>query len=162
MSLCYTKKTQPALWTTVANATPVRGPAKREPKRFIRSISTHRQFTSREYAKEARAFVAAAVDRGERCPVFAAFDRLPPEVQKFLTFALAGSRKPDNLSKVHHSRGRAGALLMDKRHWLAVSKWGHRAIGAFPIVAREFGWLCAVGQWNSPETSTKQGEESSK
>lgn len=156
MSLRYAKKTRPALWTTVVGASPVRGPAKREPRRFIRSVSVRRQSTSREYAREARAFVAAAIARGERCPVFAAFNRLPVEVQRFLTFARAGSRKPDNLSECHHSKGRAGTLLMDKRHWIAVSRWGHRAIGAFPAVARAFGWLGGVGTWNNQNEPKSQ------
>src|SRR5947207_1738497 len=50
-------------------------------------------------------------------------------------------------SAVHHVRGRAGALLLDERFWLAVSQRGHRWIHDQPEAARELGLLCEAGKW---------------
>lgn len=51
---------------------------------------------------------------------------------------------------VHHTRGRAGELLLDERFWLAVSRMGHDWIQKNPDKARAKGWLCERGQWNKP------------
>jgi hypothetical protein len=59
------------------------------------------------------------------------------------------------VDQVHHKRGRLGPLLIDERHWLAVSQKGHDLIHANPVLARAHGWLCAPGQWN---TSPKDAE----
>lgn len=103
-----------------------------------------RQVRSAEYAAKARAFVAAAVARGETCPVVAAV----PELRGGFRYGWPVSGK---LNEVHHTRGRAGALLTDERFWVAVSKQGHRWIHAHPAEARRRGWLCEAGKWNTPE-----------
>lgn len=51
---------------------------------------------------------------------------------------------------VHHTRGRAGTLLIDKRFWKAVSREGHNWINANPLDARKRGLICERGLWNSP------------
>ena len=53
-------------------------------------------------------------------------------------------------TQCHHTRGRRGALLLDKRFWVAVSDAGHRWIESNPDKARALGLLCAKGQWNTP------------
>lgn len=52
-------------------------------------------------------------------------------------------------TQCHHTRGRRGALLLDKRHWVAVSDAGHRWVETNPDKARALGLLCAKGQWNT-------------
>lgn len=49
---------------------------------------------------------------------------------------------------VHHSRGRAGALLLETRFWIPLCRRHHEWIGAHPRAAREVGLLAEVGQWN--------------
>jgi len=51
-------------------------------------------------------------------------------------------------TQVHHSRGRAGTLLLDVRYWKAVCSGAHEWIGAQPQDARRTGFLCAKGDWN--------------
>ena len=51
---------------------------------------------------------------------------------------------------VHHTRGRAGTLLLDERFWLPVCRGAHRFIQENPAEARRLGLLCGVGQWNTP------------
>lgn len=53
-------------------------------------------------------------------------------------------------TQCHHTRGRRGALLLDKRFWVAVSDAGHRWIHSNPQEARSLGLLCDKGQWNTP------------
>lgn len=48
---------------------------------------------------------------------------------------------------IHHTRGRSGRLLNDRRFWLAVSREGHKQIHLNPKWAREKGFLCPIGQW---------------
>lgn len=58
--------------------------------------------------------------------------------------------------EVHHTSGRIGQLLNDQSKWLAVSTQGHRWIHMNIKEAREFGWICPHGQWNStPRTKNK-------
>lgn len=51
---------------------------------------------------------------------------------------------------VHHSRGRAGSLLTDKRFFIAVCRAAHVWIENNLAQARSLGLLCAEGQWNKP------------
>lgn len=48
---------------------------------------------------------------------------------------------------VHHLRGRAGTLLIDRRFFKAVSRKGHRWIDANREEARKRGLLCQRGEW---------------
>jgi hypothetical protein len=100
------------------------------------------------YRKESKADVDAARKRGETCPVLAAFDQLPPEMQAALIVPWTGNRRSNRLEEVHHSHGRRGRLLNYKPWWIFMSRFGHRVVHMFPKVARRFGWLCDPGQWN--------------
>jgi hypothetical protein len=103
--------------------------------------------SSARYAREARAFVAAAAARGETCPVVAAVK----ELRESYRYGWPTSAR---LSEVHHVYGRGyggrGPLLMDKRLWMAVSKAGHRWIDANKAEARKRGWLAPAGRYNVP------------
>ena len=60
-------------------------------------------------------------------------------------------------TEIHHIRGRLGPLLNDQRHWLAVSRQGHRWIHLFPDEARFAGWLALPGEWNrTPRTTHRK------
>ena len=56
-------------------------------------------------------------------------------------------------TQVHHSRGRLGALLLDKRFWIPTSAWGHDWIHRNIESARQRKWkgrplMCEKGGWN--------------
>jgi hypothetical protein len=53
-------------------------------------------------------------------------------------------------TQCHHSRGRRGTLLLEKRYWIPVSAEGHSWIDRNPKQARELGLLCQPGQYNAP------------
>lgn len=136
-----------ALWLTAFPKQAIKTPfrpdkVKRQPKR-IRPMSKKRQVTSKEYREKARAFVAAAIARGETCPVVAAIEDLRESIRY-------GHPCCNRLNEIHHTRGRAGSLLLDERFWLAVSENGHRFIHENMDLAREYGWLCEKGLWNNP------------
>jgi ribosomal protein S27AE len=50
---------------------------------------------------------------------------------------------------LHHSKGRIGRLLCADEHWFAVCRTCHNWIGDNPNQAREEGFLCQLGQWNT-------------
>lgn len=110
----------------------------------ISSQSKHRQKRTAEYSVKAKAFVAAAVARGERCAVVAVVPGLR-DGRKY------GWSVSDKLVEVHHTRGRLGPLLMDERFWMPISKAGHRWVHANVEQARRHGWLCEPGKWNTPD-----------
>jgi len=49
----------------------------------------------------------------------------------------------------HHTRGRAGPLLLDERFWKAVCRPCHDWIREHVVEARALGLLCDVGEWNT-------------
>lgn len=54
--------------------------------------------------------------------------------------------------QIHHTRGRAGTLLIDVRFFKSVGMSGHCFINDEPNKARAAGLLCAKGDWNkAPE-----------
>lgn len=136
----YKKKGKPANWTTVSGAL-----AQAEPKKpkWIRSVSKRMASTKAKYRKMAAEFVAAAVARGETCPVVHAIESLRTGMKY-------GHPISAKLSAVHHKRGRVGALLLDTRFWMCVSREGHRFIHSNIAKARENGWICETGLWNKP------------
>lgn len=119
----YKRKTKPALWTLVPGAAVRQLPQK---PRWIRRVSKVRGAANRVYAKAAKAFLR--LHRWCQCG--------------------CGRRS----EQVHHRRGRAGTLLLDQRHWMAVAFICHEWIGRNPEEARRRGFLCAVGLWNVPDT----------
>jgi hypothetical protein len=171
--LRYKRKTRPAIWTQtfpeqrrktldstarVAQAAKSHGhntgntvAANRSaarsattPRKHVRPVSAKRRTELRQYAPLARAFVAAHVALGEACPVVSAI----PELRDGRRYGWPISSR---LTEVHHRRGRAGSLLLDMRHWLAVSRIGHRWIHSHPTEARARGWLCEVGYFGRKE-----------
>lgn len=60
------------------------------------------------------------------------------------------AKKYHACTDVHHSRGRAGSLLIDERFWIPVCRRAHNWIQANPERARALGLLCQPGEWNVP------------
>ncbi len=153
----YKKKHAPANWTTAFPSASVKAQHDKEKaetttkgrrvlvaRKRIQRVSRRSQFRTEEYKDKALRFVMAAIDRGERCSVVASV----PELRAGRKY---GHPISDALNEVHHMRGRAGSLLTDERHWMAVSKQGHRWVHEHPAEARERGWFCPVGLWNVPD-----------
>lgn len=68
------------------------------------------------------------------------------ENAKYTVLRIEFLSKPENqicpitgkkTTEIHHKKGRIGALLLDTRYWLAVSREGHRMIEENPIWAKE-------------------------
>lgn len=138
------KKTKPAIWMQAF-------PEQIKPGGMARRLHVTAKEQSknalhRQYAKEAREFVQAAIDRGETCVVVNTI----PELKNGTKYGWPISNR---LNENHHKRGRRGFLLLDKRHWMAVSKQGHRWIHSHPAEARKHGWICELGKWNMPDVS---------
>jgi hypothetical protein len=146
----YKKKSKPALWLTAFPSQAVKTMTKAEKvariRKFIRPVSKKRQATSKEYRDKAQEFIKAAIGRGETCPVVARI----PELRDGMMYGHPISAR---LNEVHHKRGRRGELLLDDRHWMAVSKQGHRWMHEHPNEARGHGWMCELGEWNNPDKS---------
>ncbi len=113
------------------------------PDTVERTSKQHTAVERTAYRKEARAFVKAAIARGETCPVVAAI----PELRDGTRY---GHPISGRLNEVHHTHGRTGKLLRHQQWWMAVSKAGHRWIHAHIAEARKHGWICQPGQWNKP------------
>ena len=64
------------------------------------------------------------------------------------TCRFPGCKKPT--TDVHHSRGRAGSLLLDKRFWIPLCREHHDWVGVNMGAARKLGLLCETGLWNTP------------
>lgn len=133
----YVRKSKPALWTQ-AFPGQKQQPLQKEPQKFrhprkrIRTFSDRRAKLNAIYRREAAQFVKELNDAGERCPVVKMVE---------------GLRGDDTITDVHHMRGRAGAMLLDKRYWVGVSRLGHDWIGNNMDRARTLGFLCAKGLW---------------
>ena len=115
------RKYRPAPWTLVAGA---------------RKKLSPRQRQLRSYRILARSFVETQRALGAWCPV---------SVRGLIPEGVLG------VTEVHHVRGRLGALLLDDRHWMAVSRQGHQWIHDHPARARELGWLAQPGEWGRTE-----------
>jgi hypothetical protein len=154
----YQRKTKPALWVAAypkqaaalrperaeakkAGKRPFRpqkrrlGPAKHGARRPKTRAQTFLAEEKKLYRQEARQFVAASNELGQFCQV---------------EWVLNGRVVP--VEEIHHMRGRGyggrGPLLRDQRFWLAVSRAGHNWIHQNQNKAREYGWLCQLGEWN--------------
>jgi hypothetical protein len=121
--MTYKRKTRPAPWTLNADMPP------KKRQRRIPRVSARRAARLGEYAHAKRLFLAEL--RNWYCPVM-----------------LHLMRRGVPTTDIHHKRGRIGALLMDQRYWLAVSRRGHTWIHDNPDAARSLGWLCERGDWN--------------
>lgn len=99
----------------------------RQSRKVTRPGRMSRAQQERQYVADALAYKIALQQLGAQCPV---------------AWKLIGVKFPIN--QVHHMAGREGPLLLDKRHWLGVSQWGHDWIRDHPDKAREHGWLYEV------------------
>lgn len=148
--------TKLALWTTVPAA-----------KKRLEAAATTRQAlkAARLALKRGKAALAASRRRlarirkpGKRVAPrsaamtgkMAVYRRLKGE---FLTAYRYCARccNPSWNMEVHHTRGRAGALLLDARYWLAVCPACHRWIHDNINEARESNLIAAPGDWNNPK-----------
>lgn len=119
---------KPALWVK-AYPKQVR-PPKSKPATKKRPSDSSRQ---RQYRKDAEAFI-------KKWPMCACHvDLLKYE----------GVKCSEDSSEVHHMRGRLGPLLLDQRFWVPVCRKAHAWIDANRKKARQYGWLCQKGEWNS-------------
>ena len=57
----------------------------------------------------------------------------------------------NNKVDVHHTRGRAGDLLLDARYWLPLCRAHHDWVGRWPDEARRMGLLAKFGQWGKAD-----------
>lgn len=134
--------TRPALWTQLPGA---RVTAKK-PRRRLRAVSRGRAAELRLYRQEAAAFVAAAVKRGETCPVV---NMIQTNASK--PWMRYGQPVSTRIVEVHHRYGRAGKLLRWQPGWSAMSKQGHRFVHQHPEWAQQHGFIGPVGTWNDFE-----------
>lgn len=103
-----------------------------KPRRYLRRVSPKRRLLLAQYARLRRKFL-------HRHPL--------------CQWALENYGTKEPATEVHHTRGRAGSLLLDTRFWKAVSHAGHVEIHNNVPFARELGFFCAPGQWNKPPKS---------
>lgn len=133
----WQRKTKPALWTTIRPQTPVQSPnldrTRTAPlrSRRINRVSNRQQVLNAQYERTKQDWWPTVA--GSLCPVM---------------MAIFGKRRRVE-RKPHHIYGRLGALLCDTRYWLAVSAEGHRFIHDNEDMAREHGWLCPKGHFNT-------------
>jgi len=101
-----------------------------KPKRTkpIRTVSNTRRVVLAEYKKRRKAFL---MDR-EGCVVCC---NLPA-------------------SEIHHTRGRAGSLMLNEKFWLPVCAKCHVFIHNNIGWARKQGYIAPKGQWNNPRILT--------
>ncbi len=99
-------------------------PGKQKPRPSLKFQSKKRAKDSKEYARERKWFLADPANAS--CPVAASGLLSSPHLAT---------------TQIHHMKGRAGSLYLDKRFWLAVSAEGHSFIHANPKIALERGWM---------------------
>lgn len=66
---------------------------------------------------------------------------------KFLKGKVCEACKKRMSKDVHHTRGRAGGLLMKVEYWMAVCRKCHDEIHAYKAWARTMGFLAPPGMW---------------
>ena len=168
----YTKKTKPALWTTIPAAQKrleaaavsrlvakarllIEKRGKVAAKATKRRLERSRKVFA-EANKAAEVTVANYISRKRVAPRSAAmagkmavYRRLKGEFLTVHRYCAACGNPSWNMA-VHHTRGRAGSLLLDTRHWLplcpACHRWVHENINA----ARERNLIAQPGDWNNP------------
>jgi hypothetical protein len=124
-----------ANWTTVKGAKI----SQKQPHKRIRFATPSRAKQLREYAKRAKAFLAAH----PYCAVF--------NFAREVFYETEGYFPPNMASEIHHFRGRRNKLLLDERYWLSVSGSGHSWIHSNIDGARKFGLIAEQGDWGKSE-----------
>ncbi len=141
-----------------ANWMSVPGAKVRGPERFGRGETDTRSLRSnlqREYDKTAPRFIAKARAANAVCPVVRAIGMA--RIRKELNLV---GRIDFSVCEVHHTRGRAGMLMILQQFWLAVSSSGHAWIHRNLDEARQLGLVCQIGEWNTvPREPAKQLEQ---
>lgn len=111
-------------------------PTNPKPRKGLRQVSARRKRELKEYSERREAFLARPENRW--CPVWAVLvAAISSSEGRRVTRKLLQERTTD----VHHMAGRYGKLLNDERHWMAVSRIGHKWIHDNPNEARKLGWL---------------------
>lgn len=87
----------------------------------IKKVSAKRQTENEIYSQLRKVFLAKPENKF--CPVIKQLKNINVET-----------------TEVHHMRGRIGKLLLDTKHWLAVSRDGHSYIEQNPEWAKENGY----------------------
>lgn len=101
------------------------GYLRRESKSVSRPGRLSRAQENRIYLRRAKIFKLNWIEEhGPWCPVARAVSNL------FLP-----------ITDVHHKAGREGPLLLDERHWMCVSRWGHDWIRDHGREAHALGWI---------------------
>jgi len=116
-----------ALWVGVFGA----GTEKKKPKR-VNQISRRQRKRNEEYLAAARMFKI-------QHPVCGFHDHVMKCVSK--------------TEDIHHMRGKIGPLLMDQRHWMPVCRHHHNWIANNIEIARQRGFICPKGLWNTPDAT---------
>jgi hypothetical protein len=122
---------KPALWCEAFGAPAAKGSVQKKVvkrKAGVRQVSDKTRSRRDEYNREVKKWKA-----------------LPEN----LICEFTGCQSPtrDN----HHSRGKVGHLLMDKRFWRHLCREHHNWVGENMAEARTMGLLCETGKWNTPE-----------
>ena len=115
-----------ALWVQVRNKLHGDPEPKKEP-RWIPAKSEKRKIDDAKYAVRRRKFL---------------------NLNPWCRANIAGCT--GHATDVHHTRGRAGSLLLDERFWIPACRRCHDWIRSNVIEARSRALLCAEGLWNVP------------
>ena len=54
-------------------------------------------------------------------------------------------------TQIHHTRGRIGKLLLDRRYWLGLCEKGHEFVHKNIEEARAMGLICEKGKWGKAD-----------
>ena len=66
-------------------------------------------------------------------------------------YGFGGGIRIKAATECHHSRGRIGKLLLDKRYWVPLCRDCHDLAHREIAKAREFGIICMKGKWNTAD-----------
>ncbi len=106
-----------------------RKPAGPKPKKRVRPVSKKRQRDGKTYSLLRAAYLQAH----PACQAWRHIVTAHPEV--------VGPVACPRSQEIHHKAGRYGGNYLNTDTWLAVSRWAHRWIHAFPREARKLGLL---------------------
>lgn len=126
------RKTKPAPWTQVKRWAKDAG-VEKKPKSALRPAPRKARVKPRSKAMESRMAVY----------------RRKAEAYKIANPVCIRAGCSRKTSDVHHSRGRAGRLLLEEQHWRPVCRSCHDWIAANPVGARADGLLCEKGKWGA-------------
>jgi hypothetical protein len=149
----YEKKTKPALWTTLPAA-----------RKRLEAAAASRSSAKATLLAARRGKVAAKATKRRLERSRQPRKRIAPRSAAMVgKMAVYGRLKGEFLAvhrhcagcygvgtEVHHTRGRAGTLLLDTRYWLAMCPACHRWVHENINEARQRNLIAAPGDWNNP------------